>query len=943
MPDPGLADHLVGRDYELARLISCAVDASAGHGKAVLIEGEPGIGKSTLVQAACAAAAERGCQVFWGAGDELGQALPLLPILDGLRVREPSGNPRQETIVALLRGEVASGHSEDVPTALAEQLLALVSELCTDLPTVLVVDDLQWADHASVTLWERLSRSARHMPLLLVGMMRPVPQREDLLALRHTADLTEHLELSGLPGEAVTELVEILAGGKPDEELLKLADGAAGNPLYLTELVGALTRGSSLTVCAGAAEITSDRAPGSLSAAIADRLRFVPSWVREVLRGAALLGVDFAVPDLATVLHRGVADLVPAVNEARAAGVLAESGTGLGFRHPLIRAALYEQIPAPVRTAWHSEAARALAASGAPAARVARQLLQVTRRPADGAEPMDEWILRWLADTAPLLVGQAPRAAADLLRGAVASAPAGTPQHDDLACRLAEALYRVGDVTEAERVASRALAATDDPDLLVDLHWTLAQCRTLPGRFTESLAALNQALSHPGISGRNRARLLVATARTYRHLGQVEMAGKVAAEALDEATDAGDDWAVGWALQVLIIVAMMQGRMADALPLFDQALTVTEGDPALTDLRLLLQVNKAVTLGDLDQYDRAFTAARQAQKLADRVGITVRRAQAQSCLGQLLFHTGRWDDAMAEVGVLDEVPKEPEVACCDHGVAAVISLHRGQADAARGHLAAAAPHAERIGNRVVGTLALARSQAFEQAGALTQALSVLTGLAENAEELDEVEDLLVDGVRLATKLGDRATAQSLADRAAALADGSQIPHRQANALCCRGFVDRDADGLLRAADCYREARRPLLGAKALEAAAGAFVDQDQRAPARAAFSRAVDVYASLGATRDVDRLQARFRAHGIRRAPRVKHRRASRGWESLTPAEAKIAALVAEGMTNPQIAARLFLSHRTVGTHVSHILGKLDVRSRIDIAREVTDRRAVAS
>ena len=382
--------------------------------------------------------------------------------------------------------------------------------------------------------------------------------------------------------------------------------------------------------------------------------------------------------------------------------------------------------------------------------------------------------------------------------------------------------------------------------------------------------------------------------------------------------------------------------MADALPLFDRALTVTQADPALTDLRLLLQVNKAVTLGDLDQYDGAFAAARQAQQLADRAGIMVRRAQAQSCLGQLLFHTGRWDDALAEVGVLHEVTKDPGVACCDHGVAAVICFHRGEPTAARRHLAAAAPHAKRIGNRVVGPLALARSEAFEQEGALTEALDVLTGFADNAEEVDEVEDLLADGVRLATTLGDTATAQTLADRAVAMADDTEIPHRQANALHCRGLVDRDADRLLRAADRYRDAGRPLPGAKALEAAAGALVDQGERDPARAAFSRAVDLYTSLGATRDVDRLQARFRAHGIRRAPRVKHRRARHGWDSLTPAETKIAALVAQGMTNPQIAARLFLSHRTVATHVSHILGKLDVRSRIDIAREATDRRAIA-
>jgi DNA-binding CsgD family transcriptional regulator len=631
------------------------------------------------------------------------------------------------------------------------------------------------------------------------------------------------------------------------------------------------------------------------------------------------------------------------VEEARAAGVLTESGSTLGFRHPLIRAALYEDIPAPVRAAWHREAGRALAEAGAPADRVARQLLPAVGGSPDTAEPMDEWILRWLDRTAPLLVGQAPRAAVEILRHAVAWSPPGSDQHDRLVCRLAEALYRVGDAAEAEQVASRGLGTTVDPDLLVDLHWTLAQCRTLAGRFPESLAALNQALAHPGISARNRARLLVLTARAHRHLGQIEMADQVAQAALAAATDAPDDWALGWALHVLTFTTAMQGRMADALPLYDRALTVTQADPALTDLRLLLQINKALTLGDLDQHEEALAAARQAQRLATRAGLMVRDTQAHCCLGQLLFQTGRWDDALAEVEVLQGASKDPGMACCDHGIAAVICFHRGEAGAARRHLAAAAPHARRIGKRVVGPLALARSLDSEHAGALPEALDVLTGFADHAEELDEVEDLLADGVRLATTLGDATAAQTLADRALALADDTEIPHRQANAWHCRGLVDHDAGRLLRAADRYHDAGRPLPRAKALEAAAGAFVDLGDRDRARATFSGAVDLYSSLGATRDVARLQARFRAHGIRRAPRVKHRRARRGWASLTPAEAKIAALVAEGLTNPQIAARLFLSHRTVATHVSHILGKLDVRSRIDIAREATDRRAAAS
>ena len=192
------AGALVGRESEMALLTGLIKEVARGRGGSVLIEGEPGIGKSALVRAAVAEAPEAGCQVFWGAGDELGQALPLLPFLDGLRVREPSANPRRNTIVRLLRGEAAADRGTDVPAVLAEQLLALVAEQCAVRPTILVIDDLQWADQASVALWGRLARSARQVPLLLIGMMRPVPQRDDLLALRRVAGDAARLQLTGL-------------------------------------------------------------------------------------------------------------------------------------------------------------------------------------------------------------------------------------------------------------------------------------------------------------------------------------------------------------------------------------------------------------------------------------------------------------------------------------------------------------------------------------------------------------------------------------------------------------------------------------------------------------------------------------------------------------------------------------------------------------------------
>jgi tetratricopeptide (TPR) repeat protein len=249
--------------------------------------------------------------------------------------------------------------------------------------------------------------------------------------------------------------------------------------------------------------------------------------------------------------------------------------------------------------------------------------------------------------------------------------------------------------------------------------------------------------------------------------------------------------------------------------------------------------------------------AGQAWHLADHVGTTFRLTQAHCALGQLLFETGRWDAALAEIGILPQDLKEPAVACCDLGIAAVIRFHRGDIPAARRHLAAAAPHAERIGHGAIGPLALARSLDHEHDGALPDALAALTDAFNgNTEEVEEIEDLLPDAVRLATETGDLTTARSLADQAAALAAESDVPHRQANALYCRGLLDHNASRLLQAAKRYRDASRPLLRAKALEAAAGEFVRAGDLGQAQAASASAAEIYTRLGAAVDAARLRA---------------------------------------------------------------------------------------
>jgi DNA-binding CsgD family transcriptional regulator/tetratricopeptide (TPR) repeat protein len=942
LPDatPLLSVSLVGRRRQVDTVQGWVVDLASGRGRAVLVEGEPGIGKSTLVRLATKEAKALGCQVFYGSCDELSQDFPLLPLLDAIDPRSPVVAEGQAKILETLRSDTAApGNRVDLITAAVERLLVLIDQLSATAPLMLVIDDLQWADPATVTAWSRLARAVRQIPLLLVGTLRPLPRRSDLNALRRTVGPAGRLRMHSLSGQEVAEFVARAVGGQPGPRLLEQAADAGGNPLYLTELIDALVRGRELTIEDGYVEVTGGRPPGSLAAAIADRLQFLSAPVHEVLQIAALLGTAFSVSELAAVSGRTVNDLLPLLDEAIVAGVLRDDGRELAFRHPLIRAALYEGMPAAVRVAWHRDAGRALAHQGGPAERIARQLLPTL----DTEGPADDWVVRWLADAAQQLVGHAPHVAIPLLRWAVAGVPAGVAPYDVLTCRLADALFRVGDMADCTQVATAALAHVTRPDLLVDLHWTLAQCRAMKGRSQESLAALESALRMPGIGPQHRARLLVLSARAHRSLGQLDLARREAEAALEEATAVDDRWSMSWALGVMTLVHGMRGAPAEALPLFDRALAITESDPALADLRLVMQINQAVALGDLDRHDDAITAAQQVRQLSDDAGNLVRLSQAQSVLGELLFDVGRWDDALAEIDIEEAGFKDPVVGCSDHGIAATIQFHRGSAGARR-HLVKAEPYMERIGDQVIGPLTLAKSLAKEQAGSPAEALAVLTdGMPDTADEWEDATDLFADVVRLAITVGDREAARTIVRYAETAALHSNVPHRKAVALHCRGLLDNDAVLLLQAADHYRKANRPLPRAQALEAAGVALADSDDVAGARVHFTDAFALYTALGADWDLARTQARFRTYGIRRGPRTQHRRTHRGWDSLTPTELKVAGLVARGMSNPQIAAELFLSRRTVQTYVSHILAKLNLTSRTDIAREASVRDLTSS
>ena len=356
----------VGRERELA-VVRAGVEAlGRGEGAVVWVEGEPGIGKSSLVAEALTGGAP-GWDIGWGIAGKLTERLPLRVMLDCLQVRPGSPDPRRAHAADLLRslrqGLFADG---DASVTGIEVLAGLVDELCAAAPTVLVLDDLQWADDASLIVWHQLAASIDQLRLLLIGTCRPTQRRAEVQELR--AAVIRHggavVTLGPLPDTDVTALVTEMLGAPPGSARRQLTAQAAGNPLYVRELVDAMVREQALEIGPAGADVSAARArlPASLAAVLTDRLSSVSAGTAQLLQTAALLGARFAVTDLAVVLRRPASELAASVQEAVAAGILIGSGPDLAFRHLLIQQALDERMPAALRTALHAEAARELAA-----------------------------------------------------------------------------------------------------------------------------------------------------------------------------------------------------------------------------------------------------------------------------------------------------------------------------------------------------------------------------------------------------------------------------------------------------------------------------------------------------------------------------------------------------------------------------------------------------
>jgi DNA-binding CsgD family transcriptional regulator len=898
---------LIGREAEIEQLQVLATRIFTGAGDALLLLGDPGVGKTSLLSYAAGLAADGGIRQLQATGSQFEASISyaalhqlLLPCLDEI--------PQLSQWLAGALN-VALGLGEGHPPAqllVASAVLALLERAAKEQPILLIIDDLPWLDHASALVLGMVARRLAGLRVALLAACRtgePSFFDQGNLSVARVSPLSE---------EAATALLTSRFPVMTARVRRRLLDAALGNPLALLELPVSL--GDLAQTVAGtlpAALPLTHRLQNVFTA----RVEALPAPVFDLLLLAALAGTGDLRLIRAIAADRGGEGLSSA---ERAGLVRADETTAqLTFRHPLIRSALVELSTSEQRRQAHAELAARLADQPE---RRAWHLAEATVEP-------DEQVAALLQEVAHanLRRGDSVGAVTELLRAAELS-PSGKGRSG----RLAEAAYLgsivTGDLRDAPRLLEQARRA------------------------------------HPGPGGP----LSAAVAGAFHLLhgdGDVDTAHRLLTAAIGELDDPGDarNKVLVEGLYTLLMICFFGGRadlwtplegtLDRLVPRPPELLTLlskTLGDPARLTQPMLARADASVA--GLDQQtspariirtgiavsylDRLYLCREPLQRAIQhgREGGAITSAiEALFLLGQDAYHTGRWDDA-------GQLVSEGLELCVTHGydlmawpgrlTAALIAAARGDfgqaSDTAREMDAWAAPRRAGIigayASHVRSLTALSQAN-FETAFSNAAAISPPGTLAPYAPHALWVFLDLVDAA-VHTGRPEAAAAHVAAARECHLDRLSPRLRLVVQASAAIARPEADLAGLEQAIAEPGTDRWPFDLARIKLTYGSALRRVKRTTQARAELAGAAEIFGRLGAVPWAARADQELRATGITVS------KAEAGLASLTPQQRQIALLAAAGSTNKEIAARLFLSPRTVSTHLYQVFPKLGITSR---------------
>jgi DNA-binding CsgD family transcriptional regulator/tetratricopeptide (TPR) repeat protein len=901
---------LVGRERECAAIDRLLEVSARGEGSSLVLRGEAGIGKTALLTHA----AERGggCSVLRTTGVEAESDLAFAGLYGLLRpIVEKLGElpkTQADALAGALGLAPSLGSDRLLVSAATLSLLAAAAE---EAPVLCLIDDAQFLDAASA---EALVFSARRLAAEPVAMLFAVREGE---ARTFAAPGLPELALEGLGAEAATRLVRASAPSAADTVREWLLAEAAGNPLALLELPSGLSEDQLIGSAAlpEAIPLTS-----RLRSAFAQRVDRLPTQTRTALLIAALDDGG----EVATVVRAAGETGLPedVLDSAERAGLLRMVGGRIVFRHPLVRSALHESSTLSQRRGAHAALAAALSGADDADRRAWHQALAALSTDEEVAAALEASARRYQARAGHASAATAFVRAAELspdeerrttrlAAAAEAAWAAGQPERArELIARAlplttaqarAELLYlrgvieaKTGDLRNAVVVLVEAADASETGSRTLEMLAEALEAAEFAGDYAQATAIGGRADAIEPRSETDRFRVAALRGMAAELAGDHERAAPLLREAIQRAEESEDPGPLVWA-SLIATMGVTGGNFGDGLPSSTRAVTIAREQGLLSILPIALWAQASALVG-LGHFNLAVSAAEEGARLASDFGHRLGAGWNHTILAMV---DGLRGD---EAGARDHADEAIELAATG-GATFVL----GNAEWALGQLDLTLGRPGEATDRLLLVSAVDRPESNPLIGLWS--IPDLIEAAGRSERLDEVADRF--------------------DRYAGWVEHSTSPARQSVLARCRALVrEGDTQEQFETALAPDGIVSPFMLART-ELLYGEWLRRARKGrEARRHLRRAADLFRQVGAPPWEQRAEGELRATG-----ESARRRDPSTLDQLTPQELQIAGLVADGMTNRQIAAQLYLSPRTIDYHLRKVFSKLGVTSRTELVR----------
>ena len=952
---------MVGRAAELDRLKALLTDEG---GALAVVSGEAGIGKTRLLEELTEAAVELGQLTLVGRAAEYERELPFGLVIDAVdpyleslesQAYERLARDGVEDLAGIFPALRGLGGKAEEPVSATERFRIhnsvrdLLERLAARQPILFVLEDVHWGDGASLELITHLIRRPPQAAVTLALSFRT--GQVDRAAVKAIADRP--------PGSVtVTELGPL----DPEESaaLLSRSNGAnvayvqresGGNPFYLLQLAEAGVTSAPLPrgTATGPANV-----PAAVSAAIDDELAGLSQLARDVAEIAAVIGDPFEIALAESVSEQDDAAFTSAVDELASRKLIRAGDTPrrFAFRHPLVRTAIYEGAPPGTVMSAHRKVARLLMDRGASAPEIAHHVER-------SAEPGDMAAVELLREAANDAAARAPTSAARWFDAALELLPATAPAETrrDLLMGVAGSKAAAGDLDGAHAAFLEALALTprDDP-LHIPLIRGIVGVEQLTGRQLEAKERLEDALEQlGGEPSPSSVTLKIALSTNGIYIDEREEMFTWGQEAVKDAEGLDSPLLVAAANSALTLGSAFTGRLDIALEHADRATKMID---SLSDEELAKGIDAIGSLAGAELYlDRFESSGRHGER-----GIRVARESGQGELIAMLhpaLGTSLWvlGDLARSREILGSALESARLSKNAQAIAwaafnlEYVSLIAGDLDDALALGEESVALTENMDDGLVPSHAgVVHGATLIELGRHEEGIELLTRRAGDRGER------VAPGPWRATYLEDLVRGRVALGQLDEAAESARFTREQAEAVplpIAHAMADR-ADALVQLGRGNGEAAAELalravtaaesIGAKPAVATSRALAGRSLLAAGEKGrggelLELAASEYDAMGATRYRDEIDGELRQAGLR-SPRKSKRGsgAGSGLDSLTGRELEVADLIRDRRTNKEIASELFLSLKTVESHVRNIFGKLGVSSRVEIARAVEER-----